>query len=1310
MDLLLAALLLIQDDDDARRALPPGLLATYTGGAATARRIDPDVSFAWDRDVPDERLPAGPFAARWEGLLLVRQEGRVRFHAYLEGEVELRLDGKPALVGGAPRPEWRSGPEISVASGERAIEVLFRKTGPTARLHLFWSSESFALESIPPWLLFHAGAEPALDRVRRGGQLFASLRCGACHARPSDDPPAPALTRVADGLSPSALRAQLLRPRGRMPAFGFTEDEARAIAAFLRQASTPVTLAPLKTPDRGADRKQGERLVRTIGCLACHRVGALGRDGPWDGGDLSDVGARRSPEWLAHWLAHPEQLNPDHRMPVFKLGDDERRQIAVALSELKTEPAGPEDFPPADPDLIDRGRRLVRDARCVACHRIPGLGDPPPKLPYPSGDPARSCLSAAPDPATRRPAYAPTDTEAVAAFLASGPRSPTGTFERGRRLLERNNCLSCHERGGAGGIAPVVAGLPGDEQGLIPPSLNAVGDKLTDAALAAAVGGDAPRPRLPWLRVRMPVYRHTDAERAALVAYLVGHDRIPAPVDAPAASDARTRLIGQALAGPDGFSCIACHVLGDHAPRQVPIGTRGSDLLRLGTRMRRPYFLRWVRAPLRLAPGIEMPSHENAVPGILEERLEAQLAALWDALNDPNFRSPAAAFAVEQFFSIEPAAPARVIRDVFQLRDGPVARALAVGLNNGHNLLLDLDAYALRAWTVGDLARQRTEGKSWYWELLGTPVVSAMAPDLALRPAGAEPQLPRREHGSVGQLVRYAPDGAGLTWTYALQFADRAVEITERVVPAEGGWDRTIRASLAPDEGALWVARPAATVEAVEPVVWQTTAALGDRAFAALAPASPQQRITLRYRASVPPRPTDPPPPRPRPPPAIEPITTVPGFSGVRLPLDRSIMPTAIGWTADGTLVFTSLKGHVYRARDSDADGLEDRLTLVEEGLAAPYGIIADGNDLVVAHKPELLRLIDTDGDGRADRRQVVASGWGYTDNYHDWACGIVRDARGNLYVGLGSDYVQEGRPRPTTRWRGKVLRIGPDGAVTPVGHALRYPMGLAIDALGRIFVSDNQGDRNPFNKINRLVEGAHYGVPSLYEEEPRAPERAAAIRVPHPWTRSVNGIFFIPAGPLAGHGIGCEYDSRFLVRFTLQQVGDEVQGAVYAFSRADGPARENFVGPLCGAVGPHGQIVIGSIHDSGWLGGRNTGALEVLRPTGRLPNGIRELRATPDGFEIEFFAPPPRAAAERPEAYAISAYTRVWGGAYHTSDAERHRVTVASATVSADGRTVRLRVDRLREGFVYEVGAAGVAADLWPATGHYTMNRIPAR
>ncbi len=450
-------------------------------------------------------------------------------------------------------------------------------------------------------------------------------------------------------------------------------------------------------------------------------------------------------------------------------------------------------------------------------------------------------------------------------------------------------------------------------------------------------------------------------------------------------------------------------------------------------------------------------------------------------------------------------------------------------------------------------------------------------------------------------------------------------------------------------------------------------------------------------------------------------VTTLPGFTGERLKLPASIMPTALTWMADGSMAFTSLKGHVFIARDEDGDGLEDRLIEFEEGLPAPFGVLADGDDLLVATKADLLRLRDLDGDGRCDERIVEADGWGYTDNYHDWTTGPVRDAEGNLYLALGSDYQQEERPRSTTRWRGKVIRVATNGEVEPVADELRFPQGIAIDPKGRLFVTDQQGVANTFNEINHIQEGAHYGVKGLTDPDDERPETLPAVQVPHPWTRSVNGLFFLPENmpgpltPFAGHGIGCEYNGKFLVRISFDEVNGQLQGAAYEFSH---PTWENeqqtFLGPICGGVSPSGDLYIGSIYDSGWLGGPNVGEIVLLHANGdSLPNGIREIRATPDGFEVEFIRPVDRNAAANPESFSLSGYTRVWEGAYATPDSGRYAPQIESVNLSPNGRTVRLRIDELRERYVYEIRASFPdvnGSELFPNTGHYTMNRVPSR
>ena len=117
---------------------------------------------------------------------------------------------------------------------------------------------------------------------------------------------------------------------------------------------------------------------------------------------------------------------------------------------------------------------------------------------------------------------------------------------------------------------------------LVPPPLTAVGDKVQDAALAKAIRGEQ-TPRMPWLKVRMPRFKHTDEEAAAILNELIDHDRIPP--NAPATpsypihtaehpANPQTLLAGRELTGGKGFSCVACHALKDYVPKQVALGAR----------------------------------------------------------------------------------------------------------------------------------------------------------------------------------------------------------------------------------------------------------------------------------------------------------------------------------------------------------------------------------------------------------------------------------------------------------------------------------------------------------------------------------------------------------------------------------------------------------------------------------------------------------------------------------------------------------------------------------------------------------------
>ncbi len=1362
-----------QDEDDEQ---PPGLRARYQVVDAVVERVDADLAFQWGQLPPDPRLPAGKFTASWSGTLLLRSAETYQFHAFAQGRVTLKVNGQTLLEGEAKAARWISGPATALSFGDQPFEVTYERTGDSGQLQLFWSSNDFPLEPVPYHSLFQSKPSPELSLVEQGRIQFDAYRCGNCHGSRLDPNrlQAPSLKNVGSGTSREWLIGKLMRSGAptvvegeKMPHFGFNRSEAESIvAALVSQAIAPefVSAAKLKESERAKDLQSGRTLVESLGCLACHTWRSLGEVTPFGGAKLDAIGEKRSAEWLSTWLQSPSRLNPAHRMPVFSLTEKERSQIVLTLVE-SSQPF--DQGKPATPAgaLVEQGQKLMAAAKCAHCHDLPGAKKDVAMvapLTNPDRDWKRSCTAPL-DRAQNRPEFPKVDPAAINAYVASWTREAaqaevaTEDSQFGRRLLERKNCTNCHDRDGVRGISKHAAAiakadeaLSGLHMTLIPPQLNAVGDRMRDTALAEAIRGEQKSPRLNWLRVRMPKFAHSDAEQAALLKYLIDHDRIPAsgPVPDKAAEqipekpDAQQILAGRELLGGKGFSCVACHAVKEYTPKVTALGTRGSNLHLIGQRMRSEYFFRWTRAPLRVMPGVEMPNYQRPHEYILPGQLNQQLVAIWQALNDPNLTAPTNPAVVEQLLSVSSTDHPKVVRDVFTVPGSPdetVSRSYAAGVPGGHSILFDLETGSLRGWTLGDFARQRCEGKRWYWDLAGTKLAAGFEkrPDTFLVDIKTRQML----GPETGWTVEYS--------LHKDQREDRAVElhydikvskedithslnnVVERWEATPEGWDRRITAT-APAGTEVWFRNSTPKVHfdhsqikverspqaresqlPVESIAFWSDPELGRKVMKVSYRTSLKWELGRQATAVPMLSPADK-------------ITSVPGFDGRRLAFPRSIMPTALAWDHRQRLMFTSLKGHLYRQESEDDD---QSLSIIEGGLAAPFGLIEipikDGASpgetqfsIVVAHKPELLNL-RLDNQGEVQGRRVLASGWGVTDDYHDWTCGIVRDSLGNLFVGLGSDYTFKNRPKANSRWRGDILRIEPDGKIESIAHGLRYPTGLAIDDQDRLFCTDQQGVQNTFNELNFIQAGHRYGVPSRHETNPDAPADAPAVQIPHPWTRSVNGIVWVPKSgstglaPFAGQFLACEMNNHALIRMSVQTVGDVVQGAAYAFSK---PAKEgdpaNFVGPLCIGLSPLGEIYVGGLQDGGWAGGLNVGDIVKLTSKGEVPNGIREIRVTKSGFEVEFFHPidPDRAAES--DRFKISGYTRVWKGDYATPDSGNHACEVKSATLSADKRTVALIVTGRKPGYVYDVSVGEIGAEsqrvLWPSLGHYTLHRIP--
>ncbi|MEO8269970.1 MAG: hypothetical protein ABI557_09625, partial [Aureliella sp.] len=498
-------------------------------------------------------------------------------------------------------------------------------------------------------------------------------------------------------------------------------------------------------------------------------------------------------------------------------------------------------------------------------------------------------------------------------------------------------------------------------------------------------------------------------------------------------------------------------------------------------------------------------------------------------------------------------------------------------------------------------------------------------------------------------------------------------------------------------------------------------------------------------------------------------VNVVPGFAGVQLPLPVSEMPISFAWNDEGECFVGSLKGRVLKLVDGDQDGLADQYELISDELPTPYGLWAGAEGVDALAKFGLIRLTPPRSAGLPYDAAMVADGWGSTADYHDWAVGLERDAAGNYYMALPCQ--QDDRSEAAAYLRGTALKLIPLHAtqdsrryrLETIAAGLRFPMGLALSPEGELFASDNQGNYNPFNELNHLRPGKRYGFINKLDniEGFSPPFETPAVNLPHPWTRSVNGLCFLNTprsrrfdepqfGPFEGHLIGCEMNGRFLVRMSLQKVGDTYQGAAYLFSRpaaemlhetSGAPAsgapvndasaitdvdkvpqgsalgidmeQTDFEGPIVCEVSPDAEIYVGNLQDSGWGGGQNTGSIVRLIPTGELPLGIAEVRAIPSGFEIDFTQDVDAEKATNQNNYQLRSYQRISTPAYGGDDQDQRNESIQSVRLSEDQRRVTLELKALRAGFVYELNVAPLGSDsttLFPSQAHYSMRNIPTQ
>jgi glucose/arabinose dehydrogenase len=453
----------------------------------------------------------------------------------------------------------------------------------------------------------------------------------------------------------------------------------------------------------------------------------------------------------------------------------------------------------------------------------------------------------------------------------------------------------------------------------------------------------------------------------------------------------------------------------------------------------------------------------------------------------------------------------------------------------------------------------------------------------------------------------------------------------------------------------------------------------------------------------------------------------------VPLPPDAVVEAGSMLELPDGRLVVGTRRGEVYFATAAETTPPAPKWKLFATGLTEILGLAWRDGVLYVTQQGEVTRLIDTDGDGGADRFETVSDAWAWGGE-HEFNFGSNFDKDGAIWTlhGLTGSYTSE---RP---FRGWALRHFPDGRWEAMCSGLRSPGGIAFNAAGDVFYVESQGPWASANMLKQLKPGGFMGHPignKWYDLAPNMGPRPAeptggdtgrrhldAQRIPQlvlpsvvlPYKKmgqSASAIMLDVSGgkfgPFAGQFFIGDYTLSLVMRAEMEKVNGAYQGACYPF-------RQGFAtGLIGGTLTRGGHIFVGG-SKRGWpVRGLAPYALQRLDWNGNTPFEIHSMRVQPDGFELRLTAPADNATASDPRSYTLETFTHHYFGAYGGPEIEQADQRITRATVSADGLTVHLVVDKLVVGHIHELHLPGLrdraGKPLVHDVAYYTLNQIPA-
>jgi mono/diheme cytochrome c family protein len=494
----------------------------------------------------------------------------------------------------------------------------------------------------------HQNALPGTPQLNLGRRILTRYGCVHCHAITlpdgakvvaTDHPPS--LAHIADKTTREWIYTWLKDPQAyaastTMPNYKLSDADASDISAYLVSTSTQQagdTAAAGTKSAAQTDPAAGPSLYGESFCSSCHAVqNAAGNLVGGDvGPELTRIGNKVKPEWLAAWLQNPRIYDATTPMPHYRFSAQQITILTGYLQGKSDSDYGPSvHLETASTNQIAHGRKRIVELGCAACHEINGVQTPENFAPelssigskplaqivflpgmehtLPSYIVAKIRQPRSFGASVKMPQFTLTNsqTDALAtALLALTSRSrsmpdnlrvaaiqetnyqPAG---HAGKLITELACFSCHRINGKGGD--------------MAPDLTWEGSAVQRQWLTDFLHN--PNTLRPSLIRRMPRFNLSESDNKELTDYILAVYQSPAidPELAPTATNSPEIVEHGRQLFYSKYACQSCHI----ADTKTDKGYIGPTLTQVGSRLTVAWVYAWLRNPQALRPGTTEPN------------------------------------------------------------------------------------------------------------------------------------------------------------------------------------------------------------------------------------------------------------------------------------------------------------------------------------------------------------------------------------------------------------------------------------------------------------------------------------------------------------------------------------------------------------------------------------------------------------------------------------------------------------------------------------------------------------------------------